>query len=121
MCLVLTPDQAHDAQGLAPPLLMLAKQANAPLADKGHDAGAIRSTPAKRTVPTRRSPPKATAARPIPRDRGRCRLRGLIERLSDKPKCWRGARFAATSPQKACLGLVAPAYGKPWPLFVHDA
>ena len=88
--LVLTPEQARDAQGLAPLFLMLAKQAYAPFADKGRDADAIGSTPAKRTVPTRRSPPKATIIRPIQRDRGRRRLRGLIERLSDKPKSWRG-------------------------------
>ena len=77
---MLTPGQAHDVQGFAPLFGMITDRIEAALADRGHDADAIREEIAAARVETV-IPAKSNRRVPIMHDRAKYKWRNLVERL----------------------------------------
>lgn len=82
---MLTPGQTHDTQGFGPLFRMFADRIEAPLADKGYDADAIRDEIEAAGVEAV-IPAKSNRRVPAPHDRTKYRWRNLVERLFNKLK-----------------------------------
>ncbi len=106
LAFVLTPGQAHDTQGFAPLMRMIAGRINALLADKGYDSGAVRDTLASMNIevviPSRRN-----RRNPAPHDRGKYRWRNQIERMFDKLKNWRPVATRYDKAAESYIGFVS--------------
>lgn len=118
---VLTPGQAHDAQGCAPLFRVIDDRIEAFLADRGYDADAIREEIAAAGVeavpPRKEQPPQSRPARP----REIYRWRNLIERLFNKLKNWRSVATRYDKTRESYLGFFALASIKLWIPFIHEA
>ena len=77
---MLTPGQAHDVQCFAPLFGMITDRIEAFLADRGHDADAIREEIAAARVETV-IPAQSNRLVPITHDRTKYKWRNLVERL----------------------------------------
>lgn len=88
------------------------------LADKGHDANAIRQEIAaagvEAVIPTKRNRRNSN-----PHDRVKYRWRNLVERIFSKFKYLRRIATRYDKTRESCLGFVALASIKLWIPFVH--
>lgn len=98
---VLTPGQAHDVNGFSPLFWMITDKIEAFLANKGHDADAIRDEIAKAGVEAV-IPAKSSRKSPAPHDREKYRWRNLVERAC--PMISQIMRCCAQQTQKLAQG-----------------
>src|SRR5687768_15545180 len=117
---VLTGGEAHDINGFAPLLRMIADKIEALLADKGYDADAIREALAKAEIEAV-IPTKRNRKDPAPHDVEKYKWRNLIERLFNKLKNWRRVATRYDKTKESYLGFVTIAAVKLWLPFVHEA
>lgn len=116
---MLTGGQAHDVQGFAPLLRMIADRIEALLADKGYDADAIREELAQAGIEAV-IPAKRNRKNPAPHDAVKYRWRNLIERMFNKLKNWRRVATRYDKTRESYLGFVTLAAVKLWLPFVHE-